>query len=1374
MSLEPSPDTTGNSSTPLANAPPRSAGVINGHYTAAATNPATPGADQLAIARSLLTRSHASLSTLAAACDVLAAETARRTSETESAQRKVDGNLTREIDQKITAIADEEASETLRIESEFAAATAAANLKLAVQRGITDEEAGGVIGKARNEQKERVWVAETMFDSAKDRPRLDFELVRRELEPRLPQLNQLRLLAVQSVRFVGLSQLPEPKPAPPAPPPMDGTDDESLTKPTPDRGLPQPVIPLPPAALVAVERFNIANQSVQRLINLKLPRLYAMPWPIVVALAGFAIGAAGALWMDAWQFYIKTPIFGVVGAILTAAALFASKGIARRRVHASAQLASDEVSRAEQSLDQAISQASERRVRREKAVAHRRDREIKKAGQLSLQTEQATSVRRRTTLQQLTTEHQAAIAGATTKHVGERATLAQSIAAKRGELRIFTEMRTAATATAVAAARLQLATSVTEASAALQQQWTAWSASLQVERKAMTAAALAASPPWLGGPVISPKPRPALVVGHVRQRLDAVAVDRVNSTLNTGLNTSVDGAAPIAALELEYDLPVGLQTPLRGSLLIQAPADKRAEAVSLLQVATLRALLSLPAGKTRFVLIDPVGLGQSFAGMMHLADSNPQFVTDRIWTDTRHIEARLTDLTEHMETVIQKYLRNDFATIDDYNVFAGEVAEPYRFLVIADLPASFSESACAKLASIISSGPRCGVYTLIATDPRAKLPGSQSSAGQPPLSMADLERASLTLQYKSGRFVVKDEVLSKFDFTPLSPPPDDQFKALVQQAGQAAKEAAKVRVGFNMLLPAPGLEWTGDTTHELRIPLGRLGASKLQYLTLGKGTAQHVLTAGRTGSGKSTLLNVIITASAMWFSPDELELYLIDFKKGVEFRAYAAAKLPHARVIAIESEREFGLSVLRRLDEELQRRGQMFRDCGAQDLAAFRAASPQTVMPRCLLMIDEFQEFFSEDDRLAGEAGLLLDRLVRQGRAFGMHVILGSQTLAGAYSLARATIGQMAVRIALQCSEADSYLILSEDNAAARLLSRPGEAIYNDASGMLEGNSPFQVAWLPDEERSAKLALSRTLLGTKPPRRRPEPAVVFEGARPGKLEDNQLLSNLHAAFAAGKVVPAPLRLWLGDPLSIKEPTSVTFQRQSGSNLLVVSQRDDMATGMLAAGVTALLLQFPVVSALATAEFGGCKPLTIIDGTPADSSLAPALQTAALAAGAAAINADFVPYRDILPSIDKLEAELARRREQDATDAPPLVLLISQLQRFRTLRKGEEDFGMSFGDAAAAQTPDKKLVSIIRDGPNYNMHTILWCDTAGNVERTLPRGILKDFDLRVLTQMSSNDSGTLIDSPAASTLGQSRAVLFCESRGTAERFRPYAL
>src|SRR6202008_1047902 len=138
---------------------------------------------------------------------------------------------------------------------------------------------------------------------------------------------------------------------------------------------------------------------------------------------------------------------------------------------------------------------------------------------------------------------------------------------------------------------------------------------------------------------------------------------------------------------------------------------------------------------------------------------------------------------------------------------------------------------------------------------------------------------------------------------------------------------------------------------------------------------------------------------------------------------------------------------------------------GVQDIAGYKRAGGAEPIPRTLLIIDEFQEFFVEDDKVSQSASLLMDRIVRQGRAFGIHVLLGSQTLGGAYSLARSTIDQMAVRVALQCSDADAQLILSKDNNAARLLSRPGEAIYNDQNGLVEGNDLFQVVWLPEERR---------------------------------------------------------------------------------------------------------------------------------------------------------------------------------------------------------------------------------------------------------------------------------------------------------------------
>ena len=804
------------------------------------------------------------------------------------------------------------------------------------------------------------------------------------------------------------------------------------------------------------------------------------------------------------------------------------------------------------------------------------------------------------------------------------------------------------------------------------------------------------------------------------------------------------------ALPDRFAVPALMAFPSQGSLLIETDPDGREAALGALQMTMTRLLTSLPSGRARFTIIDAVGLGESFAGFMHLADHDEQLVNSRIWTTPEQIEQRLTDLTEHMETVIQKYLRNEFQTIDQYNAQAGELAEPYRFLVVADFPSGFEGESWRRLLSIARSGARCGVYTLILRDVRQSLP--------PELMIEDLETASTVIERRGGRFTWKDDIFGQFPLQLDTPADEETLTKIVHRVGRAAKEAAHVEVNFDTIAPRLEDFWTQSAAGELAVPIGRMGATRLQYFRCGKGVAQHSLVAGKTGSGKSTLLHAMITNLAMWYSPDEVEFYLIDFKKGVEFKTYADYGLPHARAIAVESDREFGLSVLQRIDAEMGRRGDLFRKAGSQDLAGYRRTADALVMPRVMLIIDEFQEFFTEDDRLAQEANLLLDRLVRQGRAFGVHVFLGSQTIGGSGGLARTTIGQMGIRIALQTSEADSQLILGDSNSAARLLSRPGEAIYNDAGGAVESNSPFQVAWLSDERREKYLQAVEDKLqkvGTRRPVERP---LVFEGNAAADLTKN---ARLLAAAGGTKAANPPLA-WVGDPVAIKDPTSVAFRRQSGANLLIVGQADEQALGTLVACGLSLATQFTAERA----EF------VLMDGTPADSHLA------GLLAGSLSPlphKVTQIDYRETDAAIARLADESAARQANPDSEPPAIFLVINGLQRYRSLRKGDdESFSFSMSDEPKKASPSKQLVDLIREGPNVGIHVIVWCDTLASIERTFDRGLMREFDNRVLFQMSANDSSNLIDSPAANKLGFFRALAYSEEQGVMEKFRPYGL
>jgi hypothetical protein len=793
-------------------------------------------------------------------------------------------------------------------------------------------------------------------------------------------------------------------------------------------------------------------------------------------------------------------------------------------------------------------------------------------------------------------------------------------------------------------------------------------------------------------------------------------------------------------------VPFSLGFPHQGSLLVETDGPDDGSGARVLHAAALRIIASQPPGRASFLFVDPVGLGKDFAGLMHLADYEETLITSRIWTQSTHIEERLAEINEHIEKVIQMYLRDEYADINAYNQQAGTIAEKYRFLVIAGFPASFSDTAARRLRSIASSGARCGVHLLIQRD--ARLPAPDPALDE------ELRRVCRRVVVKNGRYHLTDAP-SGADVVLFDPPPSPNDSVdLVHRIGRSSVDSNRVQVPFSQIAPPIGDEWTLDTSEELRVPIGRTGAKKLQMLAIGKGTRQHMLVAGKTGSGKSTLFHVIITNLARWASPQQVEFYLVDFKKGVEFKCYAAKRLPHARVVAIESDREFALSVLQRVDAELKRRGELFRMAGSQDVAGYKRTPGAEPLPRTLLLIDEFQEFFTEDDAVAQEASLLLDRIVRQGRAFGIHVILGSQTLGGAYTLARATLGQMVIRVALQCNEADAHLIMDDDNPAPRLLTRPGEGIYNDQAGALAANSPFQIVWLPEDERDE--VLDEVLERAKAGGAVPSAPIVFEGNAPADIRDNAEMEKLRREVPAAR--PKKAHAWLGAPNSIKGPTEAAFQRQSGSHLLVIGQSAERSLSMLTVSTAALALQFP----RGQAEFVILDPHAS-EGEGWYHRLAAALPQHVRVGGPA----------EVSELMNSLAAELAVRTPTSGKDAPEVFLIIQDLQRFKALRP-DDDFKFSFDDEGAAASPSKVFADLLGEGGPCGMHVIASTDTWNNVSRWIPRKLMAEFEMRVLFQMSANDSANLIDSPAASTLGLHRALFFNEHLGTLETFRPYAL
>lgn len=870
------------------------------------------------------------------------------------------------------------------------------------------------------------------------------------------------------------------------------------------------------------------------------------------------------------------------------------------------------------------------------------------------------------------------------------------------------------------------------------------------------------------------------------------------------------GALRITNANDELTSPAFWTFPNNRPIVIKATGAAKAEAIRFVQALLLRLLATLPPGKTRFTFIDPVGLGQNVAAFLRLGDFDTELITGKAWSETRQIEQQLVNITEHMGNVIQKYLRNQFVSIEDYNQFAGEVAEAYRFVVFMDFPVNCTEDAAKNLVRILNNGPRCGVYPIVVVDTAQKPPHNFNDA--------DLYGNATVISWSDPDFKLETKATADLHLRLDMPPSSAVTDAIIKQSGEAFERSKDVSVPFAKMCTLfadqwqqdqtrplaertyPGLPlavdpanprtwWKGDTSRGVIAPLGRTGATRIQCLAVGKqsqssGTEHHMLVAGRVGSGKSTLLHTLIMELALNYSPNELMMYLIDFKEGVEFKDYATFALPHARVVSIGSEREFGLSVITGLKAEMERRGELFRDAGgAPDIATYRDTTGQT-LPRILLLVDEYQVFFMENDAITDRSKVILEDLVRRGRAFGIHVILCTQTLSGAYALNSSTIGQIAVRVALMCDDKDSRLILADDNPAARLLNRKGEAIYNAMNGREEGNNRFQVAYMDQTERQRLLAQMRTMADSGP-YPTAEAQIVFESHAAADVRRNTKLHELivdpawmNPAFAA--------RAWLGDPTTIRDPIAAVFRRQGRSNLMIVGQqyatddeldggqRDRTPDALLAMTLLSLLAQFPPASQLPGREHLAAR-FAFIDYSMADS-LDEAYFPAFLARFPHGVFVGRSP--NLLPIVTQIEAEVRRRLEaytsgqiaDTSADRPgPIFLAINGLQ-FATALKPDPGYRRE----TEAKAPGDLFATILREGPSVGVHTILWCDTVSNLKRNLDARSLDEIGLRVVFQMSAEDSAYLVRDKAASQLGTYRLLLHNEQDGRRERFRPYGV
>ena len=231
-----------------------------------------------------------------------------------------------------------------------------------------------------------------------------------------------------------------------------------------------------------------------------------------------------------------------------------------------------------------------------------------------------------------------------------------------------------------------------------------------------------------------------------------------------------------------------------------------------------------------------------------------------------------------------------------------------------------------------------------------------------------------------------------------------------------------------------------------------LGESYTGPVTVNLAHIPHILLGGSTGSGKSILLKLLLMQALR----KGAEVYIADFKGGVDF-----PKVWHEKCRMCFTEEDLR-DTLDRLVEELERRKSALKSLGCPNIDAYNEIAERPLQ-RLIFACDEVAEMLdktgadNERKKLLSQIESLLSTIARQGRAFGIHLILATQR-PDATIIPGQIRNNMDFRV---CGRADSVLsqIILDNTSAA-------EQIPKDARGrFITGDGTVFQGYLFDEEQ---------------------------------------------------------------------------------------------------------------------------------------------------------------------------------------------------------------------------------------------------------------------------------------------------------------------
>lgn len=494
--------------------------------------------------------------------------------------------------------------------------------------------------------------------------------------------------------------------------------------------------------------------------------------------------------------------------------------------------------------------------------------------------------------------------------------------------------------------------------------------------------------------------------------------------------------------------PCGFTTDTSEEIYVEYTDLNEAQMKQGVQALILNFLRYFRPSEYKVSVYDYIHYNADILGPLYIFSSGKNGLVDTIPVDEKSLKQSVGMLAQYYRKLEPKI---GTQSVYDFNKSCRpEERIPLRILIINRVQEDFNLSQEPEMSYVINNAKKFGITTVRLVK---SMDGGSKGKDREKKFLAKAIDFIRIISDSTGVFYIENDVeWMKFKWiTSVNSIPAD-FVSKVESAVKPVEVGTKYFKRYKPKLPAR----SHGKRRAIAVPFAINEDDKVVECSFENELfAAYMMGASR--SGKSTLLHTMICGLMMEYHPDELELWLLDFKM-LEFKRYANHRPPHIKYLLLEKSQDLVYDIVNQMSDELARREYEFSKNGWTKLVE---VPPSVYMPAIFVIIDEFAQMSqilkeTKGSGYGSDYTLKLENLLSKGAAMGFKFIFASQTYSdGVEGLTETARKQIQQRIALKniYSEIKDTLSLASDMITPSLQSDmnslpPYESLFKWRDGL--------------------------------------------------------------------------------------------------------------------------------------------------------------------------------------------------------------------------------------------------------------------------------------------------------------------------------------